>query len=770
MAFGTNVIGSSAVITNTSETTGTVAWLVPFDATVETLAPTYTLSPDAACDQPNDGITPPTPAFSTTIPVEYVVTASGGSPVRTYTVTVTVAPTPPGGVNGLALWLDASAPETMTLSSGTVNEWRDKLGSAAKMTRDHGAPTVVASGIGSIPTVHFTSGSSMGDGVNHTPEVTILYVSRQTGGSNARVLSGGNNWLLGYWGGRRGSAYFDGDVLLNGNGASDTAPHLYAATIGGSGQNSTVWAEGTQLASNQGGTQGPNGLFVGGGGAYSEYSDCDISEVLVYNRILDATDLDAVGGYLAAKYGLTTSYPTDLNVRLTSPANSQAYPSGTSISATASVNSGTAPYTVEFFFDNVSQGTDTEAPYEFDLGILSEGSYEIYVTVTDSAEPQVTATSTTNTFTVAPPTATTTTLATSGTPTTYGDSVTFTATVDPVPTGGTVQFKNGVDPLGTPVAVNTGTGKATYSTTTLNVGTYEITAEYSGYQIYEPSTTAASISQVVDKAALTVTALNMLRLPNTANPEFLYEVTGFKNGETLGTSDVGGTPELTTTAADFSTEETDYPILCGVGGLTSTNYDFVTFVDGILTVADVADTFSVNFYSFGNLPPASQANVLMTPELPAGLGHWYTPGWFNQVVPWGGGLQPAVALTSNKGSSSTFLFKDCRNGWQSWGEPRTTNLGDGNYNMMGSGVNSTLDPIADPAKFDMEMTNIPFGTYDVIFYFRSNDAQYGDGTGVIVFNGGTERAYKMKSGAFDGNFIEMVDGGPPRATTSSSRA
>ncbi len=81
------------------------------------------------------------------------------------------------------------------------------------MTRDNGAPTVVASGIGGIPTVHFTSGSSMGDGVNHAAPVTILYVSRQTGGSNRRVLSAGNNWLLGYWGGNRDSAYFEGDVL-----------------------------------------------------------------------------------------------------------------------------------------------------------------------------------------------------------------------------------------------------------------------------------------------------------------------------------------------------------------------------------------------------------------------------------------------------------------------------------------------------------------------------------------------------------------------------
>jgi len=121
------------------------------------------------------------------------------------------------------------------------------------------------------------------------------------------LTSTNNNWLLGYWNGSRGSAYFDGDVLLGGNGASDTNPHLYAATIRGSGQASTVWAEGVQIASNTNGTQGPNNLNLGGD-VYGEFSDCDISEVLVYNRVLLPSELDEIGTYLTVKYSLTTSY------------------------------------------------------------------------------------------------------------------------------------------------------------------------------------------------------------------------------------------------------------------------------------------------------------------------------------------------------------------------------------------------------------------------------------------------------------------------------
>ena len=83
--------------------------------------------------------------------------------------------------------------------------------------------------------------------------------------------------------------------------------------------------------------------------------------------------------------------------------------------------------------------------------------------------------------------------------------------------------------------------------------------------------------------------------------------------------------------------------------------------------------------------------------------------------------------------------------------------------MMDAHVNSTLsaDGASAPNLFDMEMTDIPFAVYDVIFYIGANQAQFGDGTGVIKFNGGTERAFTLKPGAFDGTFTEMVDASTP---------
>ncbi len=86
--FGTNVAWSAAVITTTSPTNGTVVWTVPFGSTLATLAPTFTLSPGATCNQGNGVV--PTPNFNTS-PVHYIVTASDSVKTRDYAVTVQFA-------------------------------------------------------------------------------------------------------------------------------------------------------------------------------------------------------------------------------------------------------------------------------------------------------------------------------------------------------------------------------------------------------------------------------------------------------------------------------------------------------------------------------------------------------------------------------------------------------------------------------------------------------------------------------------------------------
>ncbi|MFJ9482909.1 Ig-like domain-containing protein [Streptomyces mirabilis] len=98
-----------------------------------------------------------------------------------------------------------------------------------------------------------------------------------------------------------------------------------------------------------------------------------------------------------------------------------------------------------------------------------------------------------------------TSLASSANPSVYGQPVSFTAMVTPVPDGGTVSFKVDGNPLGSPVPVDTTTGQAMSSSiATLSPGQHHVDAAYSGNGDLKPST-ATTLVQTVNQAPVTTT-------------------------------------------------------------------------------------------------------------------------------------------------------------------------------------------------------------------------------------------------------------------------
>ena len=131
------------------------------------------------------------------------------------------------------------------------------------------------------------------------------------------------------------------------------------------------------------------------------------------------------------------------------------------------------------------------------------------------AFPAMVVTSVSNTLIVGDLTPTTTTVDGAPNTSTYGQSVTFTATVSPAtgtvtPTG-TVQFSVNGTNVGAPVALVSGV--ATYTTSTLAAGSQTVAATYSGSAQFEAST--GSMTQTVDPAASTTT------LTSSKNPSSL---------------------------------------------------------------------------------------------------------------------------------------------------------------------------------------------------------------------------------------------------------
>ena len=192
---------------------------------------------------------------------------------------------------------------------------------------------------------------------------------------------------------------------------------------------------------------------------------------------------------------------------------------GQSVTFTATVTSGSGvPVgTVTFaegstvLASNVT--VDGTGHASFSTSTLVAGSHVITATFTgaagwgnssgnDSAAPQVV-----NKY------ATTTTVSSSANPSVFSQPVTFTATVTSsggIPTG-TVTFKNGSTTLGT--SNLDGTGHATFTTSTLAVGSNSITAAYNGDSQFNTST-SSTLTQTVNKDATTTTVTSSLNPSN----------------------------------------------------------------------------------------------------------------------------------------------------------------------------------------------------------------------------------------------------------------
>ncbi|MGV8977832.1 MAG: Ig-like domain repeat protein [Cellulomonas sp.] len=217
----------------------------------------------------------------------------------------------------------------------------------------------------------------------------------------------------------------------------------------------------------------------------------------------------------------------DLAVSSTSIASSlNPSASGVLVTFTATVSPATATGTVTFWVDGVA-GTPVPVvagAASFATTTLAVGGHVVYASYGGDGA-LLPSTSAPLTQSVGSPLRATTTLVTSNRvpSSTFGQTVTFTATVRPsvgvgVPTG-TVQFTvDGVAVAG-PKSLNA-QGRATYATAALSGGSHTVTATYSGSLAFAPGSSAA-YSQVV-LATVTTTSLSSSRNPSVAGESVTF--------------------------------------------------------------------------------------------------------------------------------------------------------------------------------------------------------------------------------------------------------
>jgi hypothetical protein len=159
--------------------------------------------------------------------------------------------------------------------------------------------------------------------------------------------------------------------------------------------------------------------------------------------------------------------------------------------------------------------------------------------------------------------ATTSTVTSSTSPSLYGQTVTFTATVTPVVSGsgtptGTVTFLDGATVLGTGTL---GGGVATFSSATLTIGGHSITAVYGGDSNFTSSTSNA-VSQAVTQDSTST------GLVSSANPSVVGQAVTF-TATVSAASPGSGTPGGAVTFMDGTTTLDTVTLSNGVATFTT---------------------------------------------------------------------------------------------------------------------------------------------------------------------------------------------------------
>ena len=268
-----------------------------------------------------------------------------------------------------------------------------------------------------------------------------------------------------------------------------------------------------------------------------------------------------------------TVQPDETTTTLAAPPSPSV--SGQSVTFTAAVSIALPPTTIDpvptgtvtFYNNGKSIGTGT-------LGVVSgQDQASLTIATLSTASHSITAAYTSGDTNFIPsPTSTAVTpvvnkantsmaVATSGSPSVYGQFVMFTATVSAVSPGstavayptGTVIFYDGGTSIGTgTLSVVSGQDEATISTSALSAATHSITAAYtSGDGSFNASATSTAINQVVNKDSSTA---SVSASPSSANLGQTVTFTATVTANSPGSGTPTGTVDFydTTTSTDLT--------------------------------------------------------------------------------------------------------------------------------------------------------------------------------------------------------------------------
>ncbi len=203
--------------------------------------------------------------------------------------------------DGLVMLVDAGSYRSYPLSGST---WFDltsnghdiSLGSSVTFSSDFGGVLRFAedgNGYGRNTSMNMSS-------TNYT---VISYVRKMSNGNDGRTITAyNNNWLLAHHDNTYGDYYAEGWVNDITSPTSDTTWRMFTGTGNISGDVYQLYINDSLTVSNSNGSQGPNGWNLNN--QYGQYSDCQIANLIVYNRVLTSSEISQIYNATKKRFGL----------------------------------------------------------------------------------------------------------------------------------------------------------------------------------------------------------------------------------------------------------------------------------------------------------------------------------------------------------------------------------------------------------------------------------------------------------------------------------
>jgi hypothetical protein len=228
----------------------------------------------------------------------------------------------PTSVPGCQLWLDGADPSTLSLSGSSVTEWRDKSGNGFNFTASSTGLTYASNAILFVDN-NFMSNASITTFQNANTLFLILKATGINASGIGMIFSYGDNGTTDTYGyrilapGIGTSSSYSWDVNPPGNGGNinfNGNATLYVNGVTGTSNTYSIYNQAILSAPGNGGIAAGNGTVAGltlSRSALSRFYNGYTYEVILYNSQLNTNQRQQVEGYLAWKWGLQGSLPSN---------------------------------------------------------------------------------------------------------------------------------------------------------------------------------------------------------------------------------------------------------------------------------------------------------------------------------------------------------------------------------------------------------------------------------------------------------------------------